>query len=157
MHRKSIKPNLVVQVEHITDPFDPSIVDKNLDAIVFSEETLPGGILVNQKIAEKGLLQLKVKIAEKNDPEFAKKLASLADLYVNDAFGTAHTAHASTGCCQAFEALCCWFPHAKVGTEVLINKNMASEEVVVPVDISSLSSEVSFLALERLAVKSVEP
>ncbi|PWA99791.1 chloroplast phosphoglycerate kinase 3 [Artemisia annua] len=33
---------------------------------------------------------------EKNDPAFAEKLASLADLYVNDAFGTAHRAHAST-------------------------------------------------------------
>ncbi|NLL42718.1 MAG: phosphoglycerate kinase [Firmicutes bacterium] len=33
---------------------------------------------------------------EKNDPEFAKALASLGDIYVNDAFGTAHRAHAST-------------------------------------------------------------
>jgi phosphoglycerate kinase len=33
---------------------------------------------------------------EKNDPEFARQLASLCDLYVNDAFGSAHRAHAST-------------------------------------------------------------
>ncbi len=33
---------------------------------------------------------------EANDPEFAKKIAGIAELYVNDAFGTAHRAHAST-------------------------------------------------------------
>ena len=33
---------------------------------------------------------------EKNDPEFAKKLAALCDVFVNDAFGSAHRAHAST-------------------------------------------------------------
>lgn len=33
---------------------------------------------------------------EKNDDEFAEKLASMADIFVNDAFGTAHRAHAST-------------------------------------------------------------
>src|SRR5580704_13322296 len=33
---------------------------------------------------------------EKNDPEFSRKLAALCDVYVNDAFGSAHRAHAST-------------------------------------------------------------
>ena len=44
---------------------------------------------------------------EKNDPAFAKELASLADIYVNDAFGTAHRAHASTaGVADYLPAVC---------------------------------------------------
>ena len=43
----------------------------------------------------------------KNDPEFAKELASMADIYVNDAFGTAHRAHASTeGVSHYLPAVC---------------------------------------------------
>ena len=39
---------------------------------------------------------------EKNDPSFAKELASMAELYVSDAFGTVHRAHASTAGVAAF-------------------------------------------------------
>jgi phosphoglycerate kinase len=46
---------------------------------------------------------------EKNDASFAKALASLADLYVNDAFGAAHRAHASV------EAITHCLPHAAAG------------------------------------------
>ena len=43
----------------------------------------------------------------KNDPEFSKKLASLADIFVNDAFGSAHRAHSSTtGVADYLPAVC---------------------------------------------------
>ncbi len=44
---------------------------------------------------------------EKNDPEFSKALASMAEIYVNDAFGTAHRAHSSTaGVADYLPAVC---------------------------------------------------
>lgn len=53
---------------------------------------------------------------EKNAPEFAKELASLAELYVNDAFGTAHRAHASTaGVADYLPAVCGFLIEKEIG------------------------------------------
>ncbi len=53
---------------------------------------------------------------EENDPEFAKELASLAEVYVNDAFGTAHRAHASTaGVADYLPAVCGYLIQKEIG------------------------------------------
>ena len=53
---------------------------------------------------------------EKNDPEFAKELASLAEIFVNDAFGTAHRAHASTaGVADYLPAVCGYLIQKEIG------------------------------------------
>ncbi len=46
---------------------------------------------------------------EKNDPAFAKEMASLAEVYVNDAFGTSHRAHASTAGVAAYLPAVCGY------------------------------------------------
>ncbi|MBQ8497629.1 MAG: phosphoglycerate kinase [Clostridia bacterium] len=53
---------------------------------------------------------------EKNNPEFAKELADLAEVYVNDAFGTAHRAHATTaGVADYLPAACGYLIQKEIG------------------------------------------
>ena len=70
------------------------------DAKAKAESLQPGQVLLLENLrfhAEE----------EKNDPEYAKALASYGDVYVNDAFGTAHRAHASTeGVTHYLPAVC---------------------------------------------------
>lgn len=54
-----------------------------------ARELAPGGVMLLENVRY-------YDEEKKNDPGFAKKLAALGDVYVNDAFGTAHRAHAST-------------------------------------------------------------
>ena len=59
------------------------------DADKLSSELKPGEIMLLENLRYH-------KDEEKNDPEFAKSLAAMADIFVSDAFGTVHRAHAST-------------------------------------------------------------
>jgi phosphoglycerate kinase len=65
----------------------PAVVGDDVRA--FADNLAAGDVLMLENVRyERG--------ETKNDPELAQALASLADVYVNDAFGTAHRAHAST-------------------------------------------------------------
>ena len=65
------------------------------DARAKAEALLPGQVLLLENLRYH-------KEEEKNDPAFAKSLADLAELYVSDAFGTVHRAHASTAGVAAY-------------------------------------------------------
>ena len=109
----SSKGAKVILVSHLGRPDGKRVPDQSLEPVAkalggllgkpvaFAADTVgpvaeeavnalaPGGVLLLENVrfyAEE----------EKNDPDFAKKLAALADVYVNDAFGSAHRAHAST-------------------------------------------------------------
>ncbi len=61
---------------------------------------------------------------EKGDEAFAHKLARLADVYINDAFGTAHRAHASTAVIAKFFPKDKYFGYVMAGELASINKVM---------------------------------
>jgi phosphoglycerate kinase len=61
---------------------------------------------------------------EKGDKDFAQKLAALGDVYVNDAFGTAHRAHASTAIVAEF------FPEAKYFGYVMASELANAEKIL---------------------------
>jgi len=90
---KNSKYSLSVVAEYLSN-----VLNKN---VLFSDDCISeDNVKVINEMKEGDILLLEnlrfYKEEEKNDPEFAKKLARYGDIYVNDAFGTAHRTHAST-------------------------------------------------------------
>ena len=90
---KNLKYSLSVVAEYLSNVLnkpvlfsDDCIGEDNKEAI---NNMKPGDVILLENLRF-------YKEEEMNDPEFAKKLAAYGDIFVNDAFGTAHRAHAST-------------------------------------------------------------
>lgn len=62
---RGIKPGLGVRVVPISDPFGPSIVERDIDAIAVSSETLAGAVAVNRKRVERDLPPLKILVTNR--------------------------------------------------------------------------------------------
>lgn len=88
------------------------------DALQKAKELKPGEVLLLENLRFH-------KEEEKGDKEFAKKLSELGDVYVNDAFGTAHRAHASTAVIAQF------FPPDKRMFGLLMNAEVTNAEKVL--------------------------
>jgi phosphoglycerate kinase len=98
------------------------------DAVNKAKNLQPGEVLLLENLRF-------YKEEEKGDEGFAEKLAALADVYVNDAFGTAHRAHASTA------VIAKYFKGDKKMFGMLMEREVASAEKVLH------SSEKPFLAI----------
>jgi phosphoglycerate kinase len=90
---KNLKYSLNVVAEFLAKYLDRRVI--------FSDDCIsPNNKEIIDNMNEGDILLLEnlrfYKDEEKNNPEFAKKLSEYGDIYVNDAFGTAHRAHAST-------------------------------------------------------------
>ena len=96
----SIAPVAVRLSEYLNKPVTliPEIIGDNAKAVISNMK--PGDVVLLENVR-------RFAEEEANDEAFAKELASLADIYVNDAFGTAHRAHASTeGVAKHLPAVC---------------------------------------------------
>ena len=82
---------------------------------------------------------------EKNDPEFAKKLASFAEIFVNDAFGTAHRAHASTEGVTHYIPAVCGFLIEKEINALDNSINAPQRPLVAIIGGSKVSSKIAVL------------
>ena len=70
-------------------------------SVIMADDVVGGDAMAKASALKSGEIMLLENLRfhpeeEKNDPEFAKKLASMGDIFVSDAFGTVHRAHAST-------------------------------------------------------------
>jgi len=90
---------------------------------------------------------------EKGNPEFAKELASLVDVYVNDAFGTAHRAHASTAVIAQYFKGASFFGYVMAGE--LINAEKVLNDAKKPFTAIMGGAKVSdkILIIEQLLKK----
>lgn len=120
-------------VKHLSDLLDGSTVLFANDCIgeqayMTANMMRPGEVLLLENLRF-------YKEEEKGDAKFAEKLAKLGDIWVNDAFGTAHRAHASTAVIAQF------FPPEKRMFGLLMEGEVASAEKVLH------HSETPFLAI----------
>jgi len=94
------RPKGAPEKKYSLEPVASYLADKLGQEVVLTESCLDRGIKTLMSLPETKIILLENlrfhKEEEANDHEFAKRLASYGDVYVNDAFGTAHRAHAST-------------------------------------------------------------
>jgi phosphoglycerate kinase len=115
-------------VSHLNDLLNAAT--GNQVHVFFSEDCIGDGAMqLAEKLKSGEVLLLEnlrfYKEEEKGNKEFAEKLSKLADVYINDAFGTAHRAHASTAVIADF------FPTDKKMFGLLMNAEVASAEKVM--------------------------
>ena len=128
----SEKYSLKPLVQHLSELLGTDVQFANdcigEEAIQKSQALKPGEVLLLENLRF-------YKQEEKGDEAFAEKLSKLGDVYVNDAFGTAHRAHASTAIIAKF------FPPENKMFGLLMNSEVASAEKVLH------SSEKPFTAI----------